>query len=102
LQFKIIHGLINGLEIETIKDLVRSKDDEFHSALNDLRLQSYIEKKGVSIFSYYEATDHGILAWKTYYEAFAESDVGHFIEEVKNHPKEVKQSADKKHVRNSR
>ena len=103
LQFKILHGLIKEIEgLHDIKDLTRSKKEDFDSALDRLRDSGYLEKKGISLFSYYEVTDHGVLAWRTYLEAFADGDVLQFMEEVERHLEEVKQSVDKKHVGNSR
>jgi len=90
LQFKIIHGLINELSLDDIRELARSKKDEFHSALSDLVVDGYLEKKGISLFSYYEVLDRGILAWRTYLQAFNEADVAQFMQEVDEHLKEVK------------
>jgi hypothetical protein len=92
LQFKILHGLIKGLQLHRIKEIARSRVEELRAALDELKAQGYVEKKGISLFSYYEAVDRGILAWKTYSATFANSDVAHFIEEVENHLKEVEHS----------
>lgn len=102
-QFKIIHGLVNELDVNEIKDLTHSRKEEFHSALNDITSKGYIEKKGVSLFSSYKVLDRAILAWRTYYEAFSKKgDVAHFIEEVENQVREVGEDANKRHARNAR
>jgi hypothetical protein len=90
LQWKIIHGLMNELRVDEIKDLSRSKDDEFHSALNELRVQGYLEKKGLSLFSRYEVLDQGILAWKTYQKSFNDGDIEYFVSEAENHVMEIR------------
>jgi len=92
LQFKILHGLIKGLQLSDIKELVRSRTEEFRAALSELKARRYVEKKGVSLFSYYEIADRGVLAWKTYSLAFENSELAHFVEEVENHLKEVELS----------
>ena len=89
LQFKIIHGLINELDIHQIKDLTRSKREEFVSTLSELQVNGYIERRGISFFACYEIFDRGILAWKTYYRSFSsDGEIAYFIEDVKNHVKE--------------
>ena len=89
LQFKVIHGLVNGLDINVVKELTRSRNEEFNASLNELRVGGYIERKGLSLFSYYELLEYAVLAWKTYYKAFSkDEDVAYFIEEVRNHIQE--------------
>lgn len=102
LQFKIIHGLSNNLELDKIKELARSKDGEFHLAINALRHHNYIDKKGVSLFSHYEVLEHGILAWRTYHKAFSDADVAYFGYEVENHLKEVNRTDSKNRGRENR
>lgn len=89
LQFKILHGLIYELDLTSIRELARSNRLEFDVALNQLRVNGYVEKKGLSLFSVNVVSDRGILAWKKYQCVFGPGDVSHFIEEVQNHLKEV-------------
>jgi hypothetical protein len=102
LQFKVIHGLVYGLSLDKIKELTHCQREEFDPALEELLNRKYIEKKGISIFAYYQVLDHGILAWKTYYDAFMKGDVAHFIEEIDNHVAEENENAPKRHNRNAR
>ena len=88
-QFKIIHGLINKLRLNEIRDLARSRNDELRAALNELLIHGYVEKKGVSLFSRYEVLQLGVLAWRTYHAAFCDADVAYFMVEVGNRLKEV-------------
>jgi hypothetical protein len=82
LQFKIIHGIINKLELDEIKDLIHSRKEEFDSALNRLRISGYLDKKGISLFARYEILERGILAWKTYYRPFSsDGEIAYFIEQ---------------------
>jgi hypothetical protein len=92
LQFKTLYGLIQELDLGSIRELARSSRQEFDSALNQLRVNGYVEKKGVSLFSVIVVTDLGILAWKTYEAVFIHGDVSHFMEEVQNHLMEVEHS----------
>lgn len=92
LGFKIIHGLVNGLDTNEIRDLTGCKRDAFKSALNQLAVNGHVEKIGVSLFSHCRVLDHGILAWKTYDKAFSkDEDVRYFIEEVKRRLEEVRE-----------
>ena len=102
LHFKIIHGLICGLNLEKIKDLTHCQKESFNSALKDLINRNYVEKKGISLFSSYEVLDHGIRAWKTYHDVFTKGDVAHFKDEVTNHIKEETENAVERHNRNDR
>jgi len=91
LGFKIIHGLVIGLELDEITDLTGCKRDTFKSALNQLAVNGYVEKIGVSLYSYPHVLDRGILAWKTYDKAFSkDEDVCYFIGEVKRRLEEVR------------
>ena len=82
LQFKIIHGLINKLRLDQIKKLAHSKREEFDSALNQLVVNGYLDKKGISLFAHHEILERGILAWKTYYRSFSsEGEIAYFLEQ---------------------
>ena len=97
LQFKIIHGLINELSLGSIKDLTHSKREEFTVVVDELKLRGYVERKGFSLFSYYQLLELGILAWRTYYRSFsADDDVSYFIEEVTKKVQESGDHADKR------
>jgi len=89
LQWKIIHGLINVLSLDEIKDLTHTKRDDLVPALAQLKIIGYIEKKGISLFSHYEVLDRGVLAWRTYHKAFTDSDIAYFVSEVGSYLREV-------------
>ena len=96
LQWKILHGLISELPLDEVRDLVRSRKQEFRSALNELRVNGYVERRGVSLFASHELLDRGIMAWKTYQRAFADGDVSHFMDEVKARLEEVSEDGAKR------
>jgi hypothetical protein len=88
--------LIHELDCDLIRELARSNRQEFDSALNHLRINHYVEKKGVSLFSVTAVTDLGVLAWKTYEAVFNHGDVSHFMEEVRTCLEEVSQDGVKR------
>jgi hypothetical protein len=96
LQWKILHGLISELPLDEVRDLARSRKQAFRSALNELRVNSYVERRGVSLFASHELLDRGIMAWKTYQRAFAEGDVSHFMDEVRARLEEVSEDGAKR------
>ena len=90
LQFLLVHGLLEGLTLDEIKELSRSEKKGFRSALNQATISGLIEKKGVGIFSRCEVSHQGVLCWRTHYAAFSrEGDVSYFLEEVERHLAEV-------------
>jgi len=89
LQWKVIHGLVNSLSLDEIRDLTRTKRNDLVPALDQLKASGYVEKKGISLFSRYEVLDRGVLAWRTYCGAFADSDTAYFVSEVESHLREV-------------
>jgi hypothetical protein len=88
-QWKIIHGLINALSLDEIKDLARTTRGDLIPALVQLKARGYIKKKGVSLLSRYEVLERGVLAWRTYHKAFTDSDMAFFVSEVNSHLNEV-------------
>ena len=98
LHFLLVHGLLEGLTLDEIKELSRSEKEGFRSVLNQATIAGLIEKKGIGIFSRYEVSHQGVLCWRTHYPAFSrDGDVSFFLEEVERHREEVSRNECKRH-----
>jgi hypothetical protein len=90
LHFLLVHGLLEGLTLDEVKELSRSGKEDFRSAINQATTAGLIEKKGIGIFSRCEVSHLGVLCWRTHYPGFAQDgDVAYFFEEVQRHHEEV-------------
>jgi len=98
LQFMLIHGLVEGLDLDKIREMSRSEKQGFRSALDRARANRLIERKGISLFAYDCVSDYGILCWKTHYPAFSQDgEVSFFMEEIERHLEEVNENERKRY-----
>jgi hypothetical protein len=101
--FELLTCLLEEVNITKSRELACMTDYAYKSALDELVQAGYVEKKGISFLTDYKVLDLGILAWKTYYNAFSRGgDVAHFMEEVKNHIEELNNHGNKRLDRNNR
>jgi len=97
LQFLLMHGLLQGLTLDEIKELSRSEKESFRSALNQARAAGLVEKKGIGLFSHYDVSQQGVLCWRTHYATFSrDGDVSFFLEEVERRLEEVNENERKR------
>jgi hypothetical protein len=68
--------------------------DSFKEALNQLLEAGYVERRGISLFATYRLLDRGILAWKTYGNAYRhDGSVAHFELELADYLQEKEMKA---------
>ena len=81
--FEILHCVKSGLGVKKAKDLAGISKEDYRAALNEVLEAEYVVKKGISVFASSEITGKGVLAWKTYFEAFKQDgDVSHFMDKI--------------------
>lgn len=81
--FEILHCILAEVEPSRVREFANIKNDLYKEALNELLEVGYVEEKGISLFKTYKVLDRGILAWKTYLNAYAkQGDVAHFLQEL--------------------
>jgi len=79
--FEILHCVLAELEPGKVRELANISNDDYREALNELLELGYVKEKGVSLFKTYKVLDRGILAWKTYLNAYVmQGDVAHFLQ----------------------
>jgi hypothetical protein len=81
--FEILHCIIAEVEPSRVPKFASISNDDYKEALNELVELGYVKEKGVSLFKTYKVLDRGILAWKTYLNAFTtQGDVTHFLQKL--------------------
>jgi len=84
--FEILHCALAEVDVREVCEFAGITDDAYKAALNELLEAGYIEKRGISFLARHSALDKGLLAWTTYFGAYAgQGDVAYFFRKLSEH-----------------
>lgn len=100
--YMVLLSLIKDLNVGEIGDLTSLSNEDVRKAMGQLVSEKYVERRGLSLFSFYRVCQRGLSAWKTYSPAYRHDGIiAHFESELTNHlqEKEMTKCQEYKHSR---
>lgn len=81
--YMVLLGLIKGLNVGETRDLASLSNEEVRTGIDQLLSEKYVEKRGLSLFSFYQVRQRGLSAWKSYAPAYRhDRSIAHFESEL--------------------